>query len=96
MNNLLTIVLFILVIGIGVAVYIKSSPKENYEQPSLDDDAADSDDDDAADSDDDAADSDDDDASSDDEPCDGAAISFEPEPIPDTSVILGEGLFPGF
>ena len=89
MNNLLTIVLFILVIGIGVAVYIKSSPKENYEQPSLDDDAADSDDD-------DAADSDDDDASSDDEPCDGAAISFEPEPIPDTSVILGEGLFPGF
>ena len=83
MNNLLTIVLFILVIGIGVAVYIKSSAKENYEQPSLDDDAADSDDEDSA-------------ISSDDEPWDGAAISFEPEPIPDTSVILGEDLFPGF
>ena len=89
MNNLLTIVLFILVIGIGVAVYIKSSAKENYEQPSLDDDAADSDDE-------DSAISDDDDASCDDEPWNGAAISFEPEPIPDTSVILGEDLFPGF
>ena len=88
MNSLLTIVLFIVVIGIAVAVYIKSTPKENYEQPSLDDDGS-SDDEDGS------AISDDDDASCDDEPWDGAAISFEPEPIPDTSVILGEGLFPG-